>query len=213
MSSDPEAMLSFLQDTGPISTRKLKLFAVACCRRVWHLTRDERNRAGVEMLERLADGNEPDRHLREFVEAASAADHWLEGESEATWAAATAAAAATSLVNLTPGSEVELDTVISVTIAAGGALGLEISWQHPEKRGHDGLLRHIFGNPWRPLNSPAHWPTAIIKLAEAQYEGEDCSMALHDALLEVGNNDFAQHFRETVHPKGCAWLDAILGKN
>lgn len=84
--------------------------------------------------------------------------------------------------------------------------------QAGERAAQAHLLRHLVGNPWLPLVSPAHWPATIIKLAEAQYEGEDCSMALHDALLEEGKNDFAPHFREGFHPKGCAWLDVILGK-
>jgi hypothetical protein len=210
---DPESMLSFLRDRGLISDRKLKLFAVACCRRVWHLMRDERSRGGVEMLEQIADGRGSRQGLREVVDAASEADQWQEGEPEATWAAATAAAAATSLAILPTGSEVEFDTVISVKLAAGDALGLEARWQEPEKRGQDGLVRHLFGNPWRPLTSPAHWPLTIVKLAEAQYAGEDCSAALHDALVEEGQSDFAQHFREAFHPKGCAWLDTILGKS
>jgi hypothetical protein len=75
------------------------------------------------------------------------------------------------------------------------------------------LLRHIVGNPWRPLICPAQWSTTIIKLAEALYSGEDCSMALHDALLECGQDTIAKHFRESFHPKGCAWLDVIQGKS
>ena len=37
-------------------------------------------------------------------------------------------------------------------------------------------------------------------------------MAIHDALLEEGQIDFAAHFREEYHPKGCAWVYAILGR-
>jgi hypothetical protein len=82
-----------------------------------------------------------------------------------------------------------------------------------EAAAHADLFRHIVGNPWRLLAFPAHWPATIVELAEAMYGGEDCSAALHDALLEEGHNEFAQHFREPFHPKGCAWLDAILGKS
>jgi hypothetical protein len=43
------------------------------------------------------------------------------------------------------------------------------------------------------------------------YAGEDRSFALHDALLEAGHAELADHFRAKDHPKGCWVLDLILG--
>lgn len=78
-----------------------------------------------------------------------------------------------------------------------------------------------------------------IKLAEAMYEGEECEFALHDELLDCGEEDVAKHFLEKEylcccgsqrnnshdhnscgppieeyiqHPRGCFALDWILGK-
>jgi len=63
----------------------------------------------------------------------------------------------------------------------------------------------------RPYPAPPSWPSPVIKLAEALYAGEDCSFALHDALLEAGHPELAEHFAKE-HPKGCWVLDLILAK-
>lgn len=77
---------------------------------------------------------------------------------------------------------------------------------------HAELLRHIVGNPFRPYPAPPHWPAAVTDLAAALYNGSDCTFALHDALLEAGHAELAEHFREREHPKGCWAMDVILGK-
>ena len=63
------------------------------------------------------------------------------------------------------------------------------------------------------LAVPAAWPATVVQLADALYHGEDCSFALHDALLEAGNPDLADHFDQgTRHSMMCWVLDLLLGK-
>jgi hypothetical protein len=77
----------------------------------------------------------------------------------------------------------------------------------------DDLVRHIIGNPFRPCPAPDHWSATIVQLADALYTGQNCSFALHEALLEAGHTELAEHFRqEQWHPKGCWVLDMILDK-
>ena len=52
--NDPEKMLELLR--GKASDRKLRLFACACCRRLWHLMAEESWRQAVEMAERYEIG-------------------------------------------------------------------------------------------------------------------------------------------------------------
>src|SRR4051812_25177455 len=56
--TDPSPMLEFLR--GKASDRKLRLFAVACCRRVWHLFDHDDCRNAVDIGDRYADGQASD---------------------------------------------------------------------------------------------------------------------------------------------------------
>lgn len=85
--------------------------------------------------------------------------------------------------------------------------------QKAENAANVGILRHLFGNPFQPMEKPAFLSSAVIDLARAVYEGCDSTVALHDALLEAGVPELAKHFEERVHPKGCWALDVILGSN
>ena len=72
--TDPQTMLRFLQ--GEAGDRKLRLFAVACCRRTWNLLNTDQNRMAVEGAERCADGL---TSQQELAFARDATGHWRLG--------------------------------------------------------------------------------------------------------------------------------------
>jgi hypothetical protein len=82
--TDPNAMLEWLRTSGRATDRKLRLFAVACCRQVRHLLADERVLRAVEVAERYADGSASEQERAAAQERAFAA---LRSEENAGWAA------------------------------------------------------------------------------------------------------------------------------
>jgi hypothetical protein len=72
---DPDRMLRAWG--RPVSERKLRLFAVVCCRSVWHLLQDERSRHALEVAERHADGLASAAELKAaYTEARAAVACW-----------------------------------------------------------------------------------------------------------------------------------------
>jgi hypothetical protein len=60
--TDPLVMLEFM--CGKASERKLRLFAVGCCRRVWP-SLGKHGRRAVDVAERYADGQADERELKD----------------------------------------------------------------------------------------------------------------------------------------------------
>jgi hypothetical protein len=192
------------------SRRKLRLFAVGCCRRVWEPMRDETCRRAVEVAERYADRQASNREREEATRAAAVRTNlrfctyfnlaYLVGNSQrfGYYSATAAAACANELVNGLEGPAAEAENVAQVR-----------------------LLRDIFGNPFRPVAVNHAWLAwdggTIPKLAHAVYDERAFERlpVLADALEEAGCTDagLLTHLRGPgPHVRGCWALDLLLGK-
>ena len=209
--TDPNPMLEFI--LGKASDRKLRLFSVACCRRIWNLLFDERSRKAVEVAELLADGHPTLRQPLQVYEAASdAADRFC---FSTPWYAA-AKAAAYAVRTYPPSFENMMDSVVEG--AVGGA-----AWAVPSERPvHPALLRDIIGNLFRPFTvNPAwlSWHGGLpVSMARQMYDSRDFTdmPILADALEEAGctNQEMLSHCRQqgAVHVRGCWLIDLLLNK-
>ncbi len=225
---DPTPMLEFLR--GKTSDRKLRLFAVASCRRIWHLLTDERSRCLVKTVEQYADG------LATIFDVSNASDIHENAVStydfKAPWFAAmyatspshcqqSASEAAQAVGCATWWESIpEDDPIIGVLDSSGRDIEAEAQCL---------LLRDIFGDPFRPPSplSPAvlAWNDRTIpRIAEGIYQERHLPegtlntgrlFILHDALLDAGCDDeeLLTHLRsEGPHVRGCWPIDLILGK-
>lgn len=182
--TDSRPMLKFLQ--GKASERKLRLFACACCRSVWHLLTETCHQA-VQAAEQYGDGEGTLEQLQQLRGGPHSLIYWITRTQ------------ASQTVNV-------VDSVRGIARDAGEPSPVDPAVQ-------TALLRHLVGNPFKPYPAPASWPSTVIQLAQALYNGQNCSFALHDALLEAGHPNLAKHFKEEQsHPKGCCAVDLILGK-
>jgi hypothetical protein len=206
-------MLEFLRGKG--SDRKLRLFAVACCRQLLREVRvNPWDEHAVEVAERYADGSASVSELQEAAngttpdwtaafacqEAASVEGGVDAADYAADNAAWEAGAHAASLVD---------DDTDSPSFAAG---------REAERAAQAQLIRCIFGNPFRPVTLDPAWRTPqVIALAQTAYNehrfGDLPVMA--DALEEAGcsNTDVISHCRGFgPHVRGCWALDLVLDK-
>ncbi len=198
-----EPMLKFVQGTA--SARKLRLFACACCRRIWHLLVYKPSRHAVEVAEAFADGKASSRALEK---ACGLADTEEELHPSAQYAAFNAAR--------DEGCDDSESAAAFAVDAMAETSDAEDHTRATEEAAQCDLLRHIFGNPFRPLPSIDDVPTFVRKLAEGVYQQNKTAIGpLHDALLDAGLTDLAEHFTDPNewHPKGCWALDLLTKRS
>lgn len=209
--SDPHPMLVLLPMVLPVSDRKLRLFAVACCRRAMQQV-EVRPWAveAVNVAERYADGKASTADLqKQGCYTKSTVEHACNNAAEveggitmADCAALNSAWGATQ-----PGTVMPDDGGISQ-----GRLVREQANQCT-------LLREVFGNPFRTVEFAPAWRTSdAFLLARGIYEERafDRMPILADALQDAGcdSDDLLSHLRDTntPHVRGCWALDLVLGK-
>jgi hypothetical protein len=237
----PQHMRAHLEEAERGSERKLRLFAVACCRRASRWFVDPCQGAAVDLLERYAEGVAPaneleaasslataitDRHSsliyenREDVDADAldAAYHAAEAVAQATCIDAQSDGEPTYFHRL-------YDTISNTVDAAGyGAVadnrlnGRALPAQASERRVLADLLRCIIGNPFRPVAVDPGWLTSdVVSLATHIYAERafDRLPVLADALQDAGcdHPDVLAHCRGPgPHARGCWVVDLVLGK-
>lgn len=225
---NPEKPLMFLQ--GKATDRQLRLFAVACCRRIWHLMTDERSQKAVEEAERFADGTiNLDSWLRlQLVHAEANGPYEEASERFGRNSAHTdTAASAVQVSTITDDPTNDHDcasksayTYVPCGEAVSGLPGGEYDtalW-NGELLNQTFLLRDIIGNPFRPITLDPAWLTSnVVSLAQAIYNDRafDRMPILADAIEEAGctNPDILQHCRQPgVHVRGCWVVDLLLDK-
>jgi hypothetical protein len=217
--ADPTPMLESLR--GKASDRKLRLFAVACCRQVWAWMTDERSRRGVETAERYAEGLVSEDELQDARRGTGGAWTTVWGDGWHIYQAARAAHFA---------CEASADKLLLVPnetkTAARNSIDFGVSPDEAEKIASEtarqpNLLRDLFGNPIRPAALDPAWLAwndgAVRKMAQAIYqERRFADLALlADALEDAGCADavILAHCRGGgEHVRGCWVVDLLLGK-
>jgi len=193
-------LLNHLPGRG--NSRKLRLFACACCRRIWQHLIDTRSRQAVVMAERYADGL---IGLHELEQARREAQAVLAEVRGGDWEAADAAVQAT-----------EMPVQEAANRSRRAAAGFGPPWQTCCD-----LARDLLGEFFYPVIVSPEWlrwqDGAVPKMAQAIYD--DYSFAdlpiLADALEDAGCQDerLLRHCRDHVeHARGCWVLDALLGR-
>jgi hypothetical protein len=199
---DSVAMLGLRKITH--RSRKLRLFAVACCRRIEKLMTEPSDRSAVSLAERYADGEATAQALVHSLLSASAND--LRNPRDTSYERACALAAGSTLME------------DAIQTAAQASHWVRYVSCADEGTTQATMLRDIFGNPFRPVAFSPTWRSdTALTLARQMYELRDFSAMpiLADALQDAGCEDeqILSHCRGPgPHVRGCFAVDLVLGK-
>jgi hypothetical protein len=219
--TDPWPMLEFLR--GRANDRKLRLFAVACCRRAWRLLTDPRHRGTVEAAERFADGLLSEAEFDATFQPVIALWVDLPDARKGAWEPSHYMTGATRHLDSGGGSP------YAASYAARGLACLAGPEESPEWSAacraegavQSELVRDLFGDPSRPFQFEPDWLAGAGRLAveraRAIYRaGNFESLRLLAGVLEqAGCRDRAvlEHCRGAgPHARGCWVVDALLGR-
>jgi hypothetical protein len=233
---DPQTMLAFLIGSGNTSERKLRLFAVACCRRIWPLIRNPKHKIVIEAAERYADGDLSFRALQESLQLIGNPQH--RRTAAAAYACCMPVAPrchcggplvfqrdyrggiyACGADRRCPYFEPYWGGLAGAPLAAVGAIKVPGPW--PERYLQCRLLRDLClpsqATPVLASRWLAWHDRLIVSMAQQMYDSRDFSdmPILADALEEAGcsDQDILGHCRGPgPHARGCWVVDAILGK-
>lgn len=227
----PKRMLEFVQDRT--SDRKLRLFAVACCRRILSILDCEQIEEAVILAELAADGAANSDRMRavltDVAEAANsfppASKHYqgMNGVAMALWARPENPLLQMGIRCLANSAAWSADPAATVDVD---------DWSSPndpeychvrdvESKDQTDLLRDILGNPFRSVKVDQSWLTwhdgTVPKIAQVIYDKRafDRLPTLVDALEGAGctDADILNHCRQPgEHVRGCWVMDLILGK-
>lgn len=228
-------LLEFLKQRA--SVRKLRLFAVACCRRIEHFLSDEQCQKGVNVAEKFADSEATVLELETSRQTISQLLNQLPepfvGEQEPDdalilrWDALEVVRCATKTELSGAVFDSECDTAVALVasgcanLAGANCIGYA---DRAVERGREysrqtDILRDIFGNPFRPPPpiEPSLLTPAVVALAGDIYQ-QRAFERLPDlaAALEAGgcrDSELLDHLRGPgPHVRGCWALDLVLGK-
>ena len=222
--NDVSQMLDIIRDAGQTSVRKLRLFAVSCCRRIWSLFPNDRCRQMVEAAELFADGLISDRDLAGADNDLShvAWDSIPPDQPDWEYVFGFALHAAEYLteknaITLAWGSAEHSSNASAAAASRTSGTHIQVAKER-EDASQASILRDIFGNPFRLVTLDQRWlSTTVLDLAGTIYQERAFERLpiLADALMDAGcdSEEIINHCHSGgQHVRGCWVVDSLLAK-